>query len=133
MMVLDYNTLYIQYTCYVYLQYTKQFPPVPVSRLKKVAPSQMLHILATFISLYKAGKHGPWYRRCGIRKQHANMDFVGAVAAVRHLITIIIRVMMIFVSPLHTQTTHSFSENRAETIISYIKKIGVILQKIKAF
>ena len=77
----------------------------------------MLHILATFISLYKAGKHGPWYRwrrwqrRCGIRKQHANMDFVGAVAAVRHLITIIIRVMMIFVSPLHTQTTHSFSDN----------------------
>ena len=99
----------------------------------------MLHILATFISLYKAGKHGPWYRwrrwqrRCGIRKQHANMDFVGAVAAVRHLITIIIRVMMIFVSPLHTQTTHLFSDNRAETIINYIKKIGVILQKIKAF
>ena len=49
------------------------------------------------------------------------MDFVGAVA-VRHLITIIIRVMMIFFSPLHIQTTHSFPDNRAETIISYIKK-----------
>ena len=48
---------------------------------------------------------------------------VGAVA-VRHLITIIIRVMMIFVSPLHIQTTHSFPDNRAETIISYIKKIA---------
>ena len=60
------------------------------------------------------------------------MDFVGAVAAVRHLITIIIRVMMIFVSPLYIQTTHSFPDNRAETIISYIKKIGVILLKIRA-
>ena len=69
-------------------------------------------------------------RQCGIRKQHANMDFVGAVA-VRHLITIIIRVMMIFVSPLHIQTTHSFPDNRAETIISYIKKIAVILLKMR--
>ena len=71
-------------------------------------------------------------RQCGIRKQHANMDFVGAVAAtVRHLITIIIRVMMIFVSPLHIQTTHSFPDNRAETIISYINKIAFNFQKIR--
>jgi hypothetical protein len=59
------------------------------------------------------------------------MDFVGAVAAVRHLITIIIRVMMIFVSPLHIQTTHSFPDNRAETIISYINKIAFNFQKIR--
>ena len=120
------------------LVYSKQFPPVPVSRLKKIAPSQMLHILATFISLYKASKHSPWYRwrrwqrlavwypkaackhgfcGCGCRRSpshhhhhQSDDDFC--------------------FSPTHT---HSFSDNRAETIISYIKKIGVILQKIKAF
>ena len=51
MMVLDYNTLSIHAMYIVHVVYSKQFPPVPVSRLKKVAPSQMLHILATFISL----------------------------------------------------------------------------------